>query len=457
MQDRKADIIKFLGDIRTSNMALIAGLGNTAFIDEYAHLVRTENGMRIWTDALQQALYDHQVVMIPSSEEPYFIDAPIRIPSNRHIEAAYDAVIRLVPGATLLMLRSENTADGTHLPIRELRSCNISINGGRWEESNTCRLGYGKSGMYDEERSMYGVTTCMLFNNIENLTLTNMTFAHTAAFAVQLGDAKNVVIENITFESCYADGIHVNGNTENLMVRNISGEVGDDLVALNTYDWQNSSVNFGPGKCILCENITAADSGRYKSMRLEQGIYTYDDGSQADCSLTDTVIQGVRGIHTFKLYYQTPAYRIGTAPEKGAAGSLDGIYFDDIDIDLTAPVDGFDAYENSDPIRGWFGAFELGSNIGDISFENIRITLHREKYPLSRMIVVGPKSIRKDDIEVFDPYISNIVGSITLKDITVNGETMKRHGELIHITRFDNINGDGNSTGKGNIGRIIIK
>jgi len=311
--------------------------------------------------------------------------------------------------------------------------------------------------MYDEERSMYGVTTCMLFNNIENLTLTNMTFAHTAAFAVQLGDAKNVVIENITFESCYADGIHVNGNTENLMVRNISGEVGDDLVALNTYDWQNSSVNFGPGKCILCENITAADSGRYKSMRLEQGIYTYDDGSQADCSLTDTVIKGVRGIHTFKLYYQTPAYRIGTAPEKGAAGSLDGIYFDDIDIDLTAPVDGFDAYENSDPIRGWFGAFELGSNIGDISFENIRITLHREKYPLSRMIVVGPKSIRKDDIEVFDPYISNIVGSITLKDITVNGETMKRHGELIHITRFDNINGDGNSTGKGNIGRIIIK
>ncbi len=457
MANRKQDISKFLDDIRLSNMALIAGLTNYCSLDEYVHLVREKDGLRIWTDALQQALIEHQVVIIPSAEEPYYIDASLRMPSNRHIEAAYDAVIRLTADTEVLMLRNENTMDGTHMPFSdEFANNNISINGGRWEESNTCRKGYGRTGKYDAERSFYGVSTCMLFNNIENLTLTNMVFANAAAFCVQLGNAKNVVIENITFESCYADGLHINGNVENVLVRNISGEVGDDLVALNTYDWQNSSVNFGPGKCIMCENIVSADSGKYKSMRLEQGIYTYEDGSQVDCSLTDTLIKTVRGVHTFKMYYQTPAYDIGTAPEKGAPGSMDGIHFEDIEIDLSRPVDSFDAYENSDPVRGWFGAFEMGSNIGFVSFENIRITMHQDKYPISRMIVVGPKSIRIKDREVFDPYVSNSVECIFLKDITVNGEPMKRHAELIHITRFDDVNGDGNSTGKGSLGKIIV-
>jgi len=456
MANAKHDIPKFLEEIRIANLALIAGLTNYASIDDYEQLTYVEDGRRIWTKALQAALDMHQVVLIPSADEPYWIDAPVRIPSNRHIEAAHDAVIRLVPGAKLLMLRNEETRDGTHAPIDGMRSCNISINGGRWEESNTRRAGYGKTGMYDMERSLFGISTCMLFNNIENLTLTNMTFAACAAFCVQLGDAKNVVMENIRFEHCYADGLHINGNIENVLVRDVSGEVGDDLVALNTYDWQNSSVNFGPGKCILCENITAADTGRYKSMRLEQGIYTYDDGTEVDCSLTDTLIKGVKGIHTFKLYFQTPAYEIGTSPERGAAGSLDGVHFEDIEIDLSAPVDGFDAYENSDPVRGWFGAFEIGNNAGMITFENIRITLHPESYPLSRLIVVGPKSIRVGDREIFDPYISSRVGCISLKDITVNGAPMKSHLDLIHVTAFDDVNGDGCSTGRGVLERVSL-
>ena len=457
MQNRKYEIVKFLEEIRVSNMALIAGLTNCCSLDEYSDLVREKDGMKIWTDAFQKALNEHQVVVIPAAEEPYYIDAPVTIPSNRHIEAAYDAVIRLVPETKLIMLRNENTLDGTHMPFsHECANNNISINGGRWEESNTIRKGYGKSGMYDEERSFFGVSTCMLFGNVENLTLTNMVFAHTAGFSVQVGDAKNVVMENITFKTCYADGLHINGNVENVLVRNISGEVGDDLVALNTYDWQNSSINFGPGKCILCENIISAATGKYKSMRLEQGVYIYDDGSEVDCSLTDTYIKGIRGVHTFKMYYQTPKYIVGEEPERGAPGSMDNIFFEDIEIDLSAPVDGLNDYLNSDPVRGWFGAFEMGSNIGYVSLENVRVTLHNDKYPLSRLIVVGPKSARKGELEVFDPYISNRVECISLKDVTVNGELLTNCEGHIRITRFDDVNGDGKSTGQGFLEKVEI-
>lgn len=447
--NRKPLIESTLQTMYEDNYRRIASLTDRVSLLSYRPLA--QNG--IWTAALQKALEDHEIVEIPATAEPYLIDASIRIPSNRHIEVADGAVIRLAEGTRVLMMRNENTLDGTHMPYTE-ENCNsnISINGGRWEEYHRSRAGYGKSGMYDEERSYHGVSTCMLFNHIEGLTLTNMTFAHCAGFAVQCGDARNVVFENITFDSCYADGLHLNGNMKNVLARNIQGEVGDDLVALNTYDWQNSSVNFGPMTTVLCENLTLAPTSHYKALRIEPGIYTYDDGSEVDCSLNDAIIRGVKGIHTFKMYYQTPAYDLTGSPEPGRPGSASHIYFEDIEVDLTGPIDAMDAYLNSDPLRGAFASFELGSNIDYISFENIQFTLHKEEYPLSYPILIGPKSIREGHREVFDPYISNHVEHLHFKNVKVNGRSFSVGH--IKINRFHDINHDGRSTGTGSIGRI---
>lgn len=449
----KAEIREKLEAMARENRALIENLTDSVSLTEYAHLVRNEN---IWTDALQAAVREHEIVRIPAGL--YLIDGSVTIPSNRRIEAAEGAIIRLGEGVRVLMLRNEHTQDGTHAPIRkENRDVNISISGGRWEEPNRQRAGYGKTGMYDMERSFFGVSTLMLFNNMDHLTLTNMTFAHTAGFAVQLGDIGNVDIENITFDQCYADGIHANGNTENLIARNIRGQVGDDLVALNMYDWQNSSVNFGPMKTVLCENLEAAPGEGYKAMRIQPAVYYYDNGSSVDCSLTDAVICGVKGVKTFKMYYQTPAYNVDTQqPERGAAGSGDDIYFENIDIDLDSPIDGFREYMESDPVAGSFAAFEINANIGRIFLENIRLTLH-ERFPMSFLIAAGPKSVRRGEdgkIEVFDPYISCEVGEIHLKNIEVNGKRPASIDPYIHEIVFDRLHEDAPSTARGRIRHV---
>lgn len=356
------------------------------------------------------------------------------------------------------MLRNEHTQDGTHFPIESgNEDCNISIDGGFWGEEKSYRLGYGDSGMYDENRSFFGVSTCMLFNNIIGLTLTNMVFVQTAGFSVQTGNAKNVIFKNIHFENCFADGLHINGNTENLIIQNISGQVGDDIVALNMYDWQNSSVNWGPLKNALVENIDLSPNSRYKAFRIQPGIYYYDNGSQVDCSINNVIIKNVKGINTFKLYYQTPMYKIGTTPEKGDTGSGDNIFFENIDIDLYEPIDPLSEYLNSDPIRGAFAAFEIGANIGNLSLSNINITLHREIYPLSYFLRIGPKScIIENNIEVFDPYVNSQLKNLTLKNIIVNNKQIADPSEYIHITDFKNINRDGNSTARGIINNISI-
>ena len=463
MNPRKAQIYASLERMTAANRAAQDALTREASLTDYVSHVRTgmqdDTEIRIWTDAFRAALAENEIVRIPASAEPYYVDDSITIPSNRRIFAEDGAVIRQMKGVRVLMFRNEHTADGTHAPISAgVRDCNIAICGGRWEESNTGRAGYGRTGMYDMERSFYGVSTCMFFNNMDGLTLTDLTFVHTAGFSVQMGDITNVLIDNITFVECFADGLHINGNTENVRITNVRGQVGDDLVALNMYDWQNSSVDFGPMKTVLCENLDLSADSHYKAMRIEPGVYYYDDNSSVDCGLYDAIIKNVRGINTFKLYYQTPAYRIiGGEPERGGPGSGDYLFFEDIKIDLNAPIDGFREYTESDPVRGAFAGFEFGANIGHLFFENIDLTLYPEKYPYSYLFCVGPKSCVTGNgtVEVFDPYVSCEVGTVELTDIRVNGVQPDDIAPYIRAVTFDNINNDNRSTGSGTIANVV--
>ncbi|MBQ3140645.1 MAG: hypothetical protein IJC25_01645 [Clostridia bacterium] len=445
MQDIKNSIEQFLEETADENDRLRQSLTDACRLTDYA-----PDGDR-WTAALQQALDCHQIVVIPAAEQPYLLDGTVVIPSDRHIIAEEGAVIRLVSGTEVLMLRNEHTADGTHAPVTTPRARNISISGGVWEECCTQRMGYGKSGKYDAQRSFYGISTCMLFENLDHLTLRGMTFRNCGGFAVQLGEISNVIIENIRFEGCFADGIHVNGNTKNIRISDVSGQVGDDLVALNMYDWQDSSINFGPAENVLCEDLTLSEDSSYKALRILTGIYRFDDGSTVDCALNNAVLRRIKGIKVFKLYCQTPAFKVGQAPEAGEVGSGNNIVFEDIDIDLRMPLECFDEYINSHPIKGSFAAFELGLNLKNLYFNNISVTLDRERFPYSYFACIGPKSVRIGDTEIFDPQFSSVAEHIYLQNIRINGQHPEEISPYLREIVFDHLYDDLPSTSSGRI------
>ncbi len=450
MEKIKNNIEAILNNTRKENEELYLKLTDSVSLDSY------EPNGEIWTLALQKALNEHQVVLIPKKEKPYIIDNSVIVPSNRRIVAEDGARIRLSDGIKVLMLRNKDTADGTHMPITAKRSENISIEGGIWEDWCTRRMGYGNSGKYDTCRSFFGVSTCMLLENINRLTLKNMTFKNCGGFALQIGEASDVVIEDITFDTCYADGVHVNGNVENVYISNVKGYVGDDLVAFNMFDWQNSSINFGPCKNVICQDLDLYPNSHYKALRIEPGIYTFDDGSQIDCSLENAIFRRISGIKTHKLYCQTPPYKPDESPEPASVGSGDNIFFEDIKIDLDSPIDLLKEYTESDPIKGSFAGFELGLNVKNIYFKNIDITLYKDKYPYSYLLCIGPKSSKFDDgKEVFDPYFSSVAENVYLENITVNGEKPKDILPYIRQIVFDNLYDDISSTGCGKIKKII--
>ena len=228
------------------------------------------------------------------------------------------------------------------------------------------------------------------------------------------------------------------------------------MVALNMYDWLNSSINFGPMCNVLCENLAPSPSSRRKAFRIQPGFYRYDDGSQVDCSANRIIIRHVKGIRTFKLYLQTPPFPIDGEREYGIPGSGDAIFFEEIDVDLDAPTDLFDDYLRSDPVTGTCAAFELNSNLGCVTLENVRVNLHRDRFPHSYVLCVGPKSIRKSGKEIFDPEHSTEVGELVIRGLVVNGEPVKDPTPYLREIVFDRLYGE-EIYGKGEIRKITVE
>ena len=445
-------LYQILLDVKKNNQQLSEKLNDECSVLDYSECV-VDN---VWTTALQNALLDHEIVVVPPRETPYLIDDTVIIPSDRKL-VLYGATLLLSEGTDVLMMRNEHPVDQTHSFVKGKRDKNITILGGTIMEIRTERAGYGRSGKIDHDRSMYGVSTCLFFNNINHLTIRDVTFSKCAAFAIQAGEIENSVFENISFVSCYADGLHFGGNIKNIYIKNIKGNVGDDLVALNMYDWQNSSVNFGPGENIWCENLSLDKDGKYKAIRLEPGTYTFDDGKTIDCALKNVVVKCVRGIRTFKLYMQTPPYQIGQQQEKGDVGSAENIVFEDIEADFFAPIDKFNEYMESDPLRGTSAVFELGANINGLKLKNIHITMHKDDLPEGYLVCIGPKSIVRNGKEVFDPYISCKAENISVEDVFINDKKLMSSNGYFKEIEFEDVNKDGNSTGRGQFERITVK
>lgn len=419
---------------------------------EYLAVTPYKNG-KIWSEAFSFALKNYEDIIIPAGK--YYVDKSLVVPQNRGIIADENAEIILIKGVKSLLLRNENVIDGSDKPIPKtaIKDENISITGGIWGEENDERLGYGKSGCFDENNSMAGVSTCFLLSNVKNLTLKNLTFRHTAGFAVQMGNISNFAVENICFDVCYADGLHINGGTENGTVKNLYGHTEDDLIALNAYDWDNSSINFGKIENLVVDGVKCDVGGNvHKSIRIQPGIYPYKSGEKEDCFVKNLTIKNVSGVACFKMYLQTPAYT--TFPEKNVGvGRMENILFENISADTSEPVDKQPNYLSGNTVTGNFATFEIGSDVKNLTFNNVKTVLNKAKYPNSYFIAVGPKTqyIAEKKLELFDPYVCCTIQKINFENVYVNNEKKDDLTGFIKEISYDNLYPSALPFGKGKI------
>lgn len=419
---------------------------------EYLAVTPYKNG-KIWSEAFSFALKNYEDIIIPAGK--YYVDKSLVVPQNREIIADENAEIILIKEVKSLLLRNENVIDGSDEPIPKtaIKDENISITGGIWGEENDERLGYGKSGCFDEKNSMVGISTCFLFSNVKNLTLKNLTFRHTAGFAIQMGNISDFAVENICFDGCYADGLHINGGTESGTVKNLYGHTEDDLIALNAYDWDNSSINFGKIENLVVDGVKCEAGGNvHKSIRIQPGIYPYKNGEKEDCFVKNLTIKNVSGVACFKMYLQTPAYT--TFPEKNiGVGRMENILFENISADTSEPVDKQPNYLSGNTVTGNFATFEIGSNVKNLTFNNVKTILNKAIYPNSYFIAVGPKTqyIAEKKLELFDPYVCCTVQRINFENVYINNEKKDDLTGFIKEISYDNLYPSALPFGKGKI------
>lgn len=423
-------------------------------INDYSDLLKItyKNGF-IWSYAFNEAFKAGGEIYIPQGV--YYIDKPLIVKSGTTIVADEKAEIILIKGVKTLLLRNENVIDGSDVKIADDAPVDrdIAICGGVWAEENVERLGYGASGCFDENYSLKGVSTCFLFSGVNNLTLKNVVFKSTAGFACQIGRINGFLIENIAFDNCFADGLHVNGGVKNGVIKNLSGYTEDDLIALNAYDWDNSTINFGCIENVVVDGVKSINgASAHKSFRIQPGVYPYKNGEREDCYIKNLTVKNVSGVTTFKMYLQTPAYT--ELPEKDiGVGRIENVCFENITADTSSPLDKQPNYLNGDRVAGNFATFEIGSNLKNMRLCNVSVRLDKQKYPCSYLITVGPKSqfIKEKHLELFDPYVFATAENITYDKIFINGEEIDDLSPYIKQVEFDNLYPSALPFGKGKI------
>lgn len=441
-------------------------------LDVFLHLVAIENWEEIrldehgeektysidgelWTKAFQAALDEHGALFIPARDKPYYLDAPLMLKSGNRIFAESNAEIYLKPNTNTCMVRNVNLKNGQESSIycNELSDKDIIIEGGVWSTLATtpAQSNGNFCGCADPKDSFPGAHGTILLNNVEHITIKNLTIKECRPFGIQIGCCQKILIENITFDNTRRDGVHIGGPAIEGVVRGIRGITGDDMVALNAWDWKGSTMSFGTISDISVENVEVIGTSSHKwalNMRLLGGTKHYPDGATQDCNIERCTFKNIKGVKTFDLFDQ-PNLELGRENDfADPIGSFSDLSFENIHLLHNSPTP----------------PFQIGSNINDLSISDIYLDF--EPAPDFKLLQIGPQSEtykhNKNDpytwTEIYSPDKDCTVKNLRLKDVyALLPEQHKLFADdLIHIV-IQKLNPDyPDTTPKGGIGRGIL-
>ena len=190
-------------------------------------------------------------VTLPAPKVCYLISKTLEIPSYTRLVLPRYAEIKLAEGANCPMIANKTVLtsdyDGQGGLWEIILRCSMDaadcihdfeICGGIWNCNNK---GQAENPIWINGSGPKGYSGFgMLFTNVKNFKLTNMTLKDPVNFAITIDTASWFTVEDITFDFNYGhpaavnmDGVHLNGNCHYGTIRNLKGTCYDDLVALN--------------------------------------------------------------------------------------------------------------------------------------------------------------------------------------------------------------------------------
>ncbi len=403
---------------------------NPVNLSDYSHLAKSANitvktpdgeksmNVLVWSDAIEKAFGDSNCLYIPKMEDTIYLERPIVMHSGYKLKADPMQRISSVPNSSQSLVVSDNILDGAFKEVHlDNPTCDIAVEGGIWDA-----LGY-KPTMFNgnerlqanKENPMRGSFGLMVFSNAKDVIIKNITPSNALSYGVQICNCEGFYIENINFVNYHKDGIHVNGHVKNGIIRNLSGEdMGDDMVALNAWDWYSSALTYGNIENLIVENLKSKNN----ELRLLPGRKVYDDGSSNECAIRNCILRNISGVYTFKLYGQ-PLFRDPDHDFSPIPGVIENVHFEDITFPEFA----------SEGIAGISvnGLFDICADTENLHFENLKILSATEEFkekgipvikvgPLSETYTFGSDN-PEDWKELFYPNHINTVKDTYIKSV----------------------------------------
>ncbi len=378
---------------------------------------------QLWDAPIRAALTKSGAAFLPKRAKPYYIHDPIVLQSGQRLRADREAEIRLVPGANTCMLRNENLVSGQAGPITEhvAKDTHIVIEGGIWTTLATTPTQsngnvIGRSARQYEMPSCHGV---IILNSVRGVVVRHLVVRQSRAHGVQLSNAHEFLVEDVTFDGHRRDGIHVNGPASYGIIRSIRGDTGDDMVALNAWDWCNSAPAFGPIHHVLVENVQGdGELGGTDEIRLLPGTKSFSDGVKLECPVSDCVLRDLYDIRTFKVYDQ-PNLECGRDNDfSDPIGTVRNVFF--CDLVFNRPT-----------------KFQVAANVDGLSIDNVQLTFDigtaaQRDY---KLVEIGPMSqtykIVPDNpatwVELFSPDRDVTVRGFRLRNVQAQIDGARRY------------------------------
>ncbi len=219
-------------------------------------------------------------------------NAPLRIPSNTHLELDPAATIRLGDwvgdNVDVFLITNNDPENGNE---------NIAISGGVWDGNAGNNGGADRYDVGGYTRHGYvGYTGAGInFVNVTGLSIRDLTVRNPTAYAIRMCRISGFTVEDIVFDNDIhlpnQDGVHINGYSEDGVIRRLRGvsprTPNDDMVALNADDGLDYVLNHGmvrgPIQRIRIEDIEAKD------------VYTFVRLLSTESLIDDVTIDNVRG------------------------------------------------------------------------------------------------------------------------------------------------------------------
>ena len=288
--------------------------------------------------AMNQALKFASLVKL-TGNRIMIVKKPIILRTGNTIEADKNFEIKLGDASNCTLLKNENVDiphDGINpvvYPQGFKRNRNITIRGGIWN-GNGLKQNRADNPAVGDQTDVIGTQRfpdgdtqnyygCLVkFADIDNILFEKATVRNPRTYGFALGGLTNYVFRDIIFERDYhienGDNIHLHGHCYNGIIENLSGQSGDDFVAVTTSEAQRLSMRVGDVIGLKIRNIYSygLNSGASTSnpSNFTNGIPPLTRTmrcvrlSYTDHVIDEVFIENLRGLNTTFMSEVTMAY-----------------------------------------------------------------------------------------------------------------------------------------------------